>query len=311
MSFVHLHVHTQYSLLDGANKIGPLIEHAQGVGDVSDRDDRPWQHVRRGRVLSARPRSTGSSRSSDARPISRRASAPIARRFRKQRRLRRRRQLPSDPARAESRRLSQSLPAADAAYQDGLYYKPRIDKEILAELSEGLIVLSGCLSGEIARWLRADRMDKARETAESVREHVSGPLLSRTAGQQTALAATTMRCARSASTVGLPLVATNDCHYLHRDDAKAHEVLLCIQTGKTHGRRIAMALRYRRALRQDARGDGERRSARTPRSCATRRDRAADRFRIRVRQVSFPGFQVAAPGVDLDAEMETRVRARA
>ena len=44
-----------------------------------------------------------------------------------------------------------------------------------------------------------------------------------------------MRCARSAAPLGLPMVATNDCHYLHRDDARAHEVLLCIQTGKTHG----------------------------------------------------------------------------
>ena len=51
MSFVHLHVHTQYSLLDGANKIGPLIEHAKTIRHAGDRDDRPWQYVRRGRVL--------------------------------------------------------------------------------------------------------------------------------------------------------------------------------------------------------------------------------------------------------------------
>src|SRR5208283_1909372 len=53
-----------------------------------------------------------------------------------------------------------------AAYKEGLYYKPRIDKEILAELSEGLIVLSGCLSGEVARALRGGRLDRAREAAE-------------------------------------------------------------------------------------------------------------------------------------------------
>ncbi len=53
-----------------------------------------------------------------------------------------------------------------AAYKEGLYYKPRIDKEILAECSEGLIVLSGCLSSEIVRALKADRFDKAREAAQ-------------------------------------------------------------------------------------------------------------------------------------------------
>ena len=73
-----------------------------------------------------------------------------------------------------------------AAYKEGLYYKPRIDKEILAENSEGLIVLSGCLSGEIARALKADRMDRAREAAAMVRAHFSRPLLSRTAGQRPA-----------------------------------------------------------------------------------------------------------------------------
>ena len=119
-----------------------------------------------------------------------------------------------------------------SAYKEGLYYKPRIDKEILAELSEGLIVLSGCLSGEIARALKADRMDRAREAAAWYAKTFPGRFYLEL--QDNCLhGPLNDRLSDLGRTEGLPLVATNDCHYLHRDDAKAHEVLLCIQTGKT------------------------------------------------------------------------------
>jgi DNA polymerase-3 subunit alpha len=119
-----------------------------------------------------------------------------------------------------------------AAYKEGLYYKPRIDKEILAQNSDGLIVLSGCLSGEIARQLRSGRTDKAREAAEWYARTFPGRFYLEL--QDNHLHAPLNETLRELGrTLGLPLVATNDCHYLHRDDAKAHEVLLCIQTGKT------------------------------------------------------------------------------
>ncbi|HTT77707.1 MAG TPA: DNA polymerase III subunit alpha, partial [Candidatus Binataceae bacterium] len=119
-----------------------------------------------------------------------------------------------------------------AAYKEGLYYKPRIDKEILAENSDGLIVLSGCLSGEIARALKADRMDRAREAAQWYAKTFPGRfyLELQDNGLHGPLNGALTDLGRS---TGIPLVATNDCHYLHRGDAKAHEVLLCIQTGKT------------------------------------------------------------------------------
>src|SRR5216683_2727029 len=173
MSFVHLHVHTQYSLLDGANKIAPLLDHFEPAGNF---------HL----ILLAQ-------------------------------------------SRIGYRNLCRLL---TAAYKEGLYYKPRIDKEILAELSDGLIVLSGCLSGEIARGLRAGRMDKAREAAEWYARTFPGRFYLEL--QDNALHGPINDSLRELGrTLGLPLVATNDCHYLHREDAKAHEVLLCIQTGKT------------------------------------------------------------------------------
>ncbi|MGH7879760.1 MAG: DNA polymerase III subunit alpha, partial [Candidatus Binataceae bacterium] len=111
-------------------------------------------------------------------------------------------------------------------------YKPRIDKEILAANSDGLIVLSGCLSGEVARALRSGRLDKAREAAEWYARVFPGRFYLEL--QDNALHGPLNDALREIGrSAGLPLVATNDCHYLHRDDAKAHEVLLCIQTGKT------------------------------------------------------------------------------
>ena len=124
------------------------------------------------------------------------------------------------------------MQAPHTAYQHGLYYKPRIDKEILSELSDGLIVLSGCLSGEIPRWIRQSKMEKACEAAEWYAETFGDRFYIEL--QDNCLHSPINDALRDvARKVGLPVVATNDCHYLFRGDAKAHEVLLCIQTGKT------------------------------------------------------------------------------
>ncbi|MBN1886272.1 MAG: DNA polymerase III subunit alpha [Candidatus Krumholzibacteriota bacterium] len=120
------------------------------------------------------------------------------------------------------------------AFLEGFYYKPRIDLDTLERFSEGLVALSGCIQGSIPRLLRAGKTEEARALAarfasifapgdfyleiqnHGIREELETiPLL-------TALAAET----------GLPLVATNDCHYRRADDHGAHDVLLCIQTGK-------------------------------------------------------------------------------
>ncbi|MBF6561425.1 MAG: DNA polymerase III subunit alpha, partial [Candidatus Binataceae bacterium] len=231
MSFVHLHVHTQFSLLDGANKIGPLIEYAKKskMPAIAMTDH--------GNMFGA-VEFAAKARASGIKPIigCEAYLAPGKRSDRTQ-------AARSDDFEASGnfhlillaqnrvgyRNLCQLL---TAAYKEGLYYKPRIDKEILAERSEGLIVLSGCLSGEIARALKAGRMDRARAAAEWYAKTFPGRFYLEL--QDNCLHGPLNEGLKEIGRhVGLPTVATNDCHYLHRDDAKAHEVLLCIQTGKT------------------------------------------------------------------------------
>ena len=120
-------------------------------------------------------------------------------------------------------------------YTEGFYYKPRMDKEILRMHSEGLIALSGCLKGEIASLLIRNQPDNAKRTAlEYAQIFEPGnfylEIQSNGIPEQTVANEGLIRLSRELS---LPLVATNDCHYLRKSDARAHEVLLCIQTGKT------------------------------------------------------------------------------
>lgn len=121
------------------------------------------------------------------------------------------------------------------AYLEGFYYKPRIDKDILAQYSGGLIGLSSCLKGEIPRHLSAGRIDKARESALEYKKILGADsfyleIQPNELPEQEEVNKLLIELSRD---LHIPLVATNDCHYLNSEDAKAHEVLLCIQTGKT------------------------------------------------------------------------------
>jgi len=122
-----------------------------------------------------------------------------------------------------------------AGYLEGFYYRPRIDKELLRAHSEGLVCLSACLAGETATLLRAGRYDDAVSAAGEFRD-VFGPerywleLQDHGLEEQQQVNRDLVRLARD---LGVPLVATNDCHYLLPDDHFAHDVLVCIQTGKS------------------------------------------------------------------------------
>jgi DNA polymerase-3 subunit alpha len=121
------------------------------------------------------------------------------------------------------------------AHLEGFYYKPRIDKALLRERGEGLIALSACMKGEIPYYLLQGQADRARELAREYRD-ILGPenfyleIQHNGLKEQDALNGKLVELARD---VQVPLVATSDCHYMHQSDAKAHEVLVCIQTGKT------------------------------------------------------------------------------
>ena len=120
-------------------------------------------------------------------------------------------------------------------YLDGFYYKPRIDKDLLSRHSKGLIALSACLRGDINETLLAERYEEARRIAYEYTD-LFGPrnffLELQDHGLDPDRRVLPMLGRLSAET-GIPLVATNDSHYLRQDDARAHEIMLCIQTGKT------------------------------------------------------------------------------
>src|SRR5205814_881721 len=122
-----------------------------------------------------------------------------------------------------------------SGYLDGFYYKPRIDKDLLSRHSEGLIALSACLRGDINETLLADRYDEAKRLAYEYSDLFGAKnffLELQDHGLDLDQRVLPL-IHRLASDTGIPLVATNDSHYLQQSDARAHEIMLCIQTGKT------------------------------------------------------------------------------
>jgi DNA polymerase-3 subunit alpha len=127
------------------------------------------------------------------------------------------------------------LKLVSLAHLEGFYYKPRVDKELLSQYNDGLIALSGCMKGEIAAHASRGEMKKALQSAEDYRRIFNDRrffIEIQNNGVENQLQVNE-RLLEIGHQLSLPAVATNDCHYLHRKDAKAQEVLLCIQTGKT------------------------------------------------------------------------------
>ena len=121
------------------------------------------------------------------------------------------------------------------AYMEGFYYKPRIDMQLLEQYSGGLIALSSCLKGEIPYYLMRGMVDRAREKALEYK-HILGPDNFYLEIQDNGLAEqeeVNRKLVELARELHIDIVATNDCHYMKPDDAKAHDILLCIQTGKS------------------------------------------------------------------------------
>jgi len=121
------------------------------------------------------------------------------------------------------------------AYLEGFYYKPRVDRELLAQHAGGLLVLSGCLNSEVSRALTAGDFEKARQTAawyQDVfgRENYFMEVQAHGMDEQVKVTGETLKIAKA---IGAPICGTNDSHYLEAGHARAHEALLCIQTGST------------------------------------------------------------------------------
>ncbi|NVL90590.1 MAG: DNA polymerase III subunit alpha [Desulfobacterales bacterium] len=225
--FVHLHVHTQYSLLDGAIRIDPLLKLAAshnmisvaitdhgtmyGVVEFYEKAYKAGIKPIIGCELYLAPGSRFDKTPGDKRGMSHLVAL------------------------AKNREGYRNLcRLVTAAHLEGFYYKPRVDKAILADCSKGLIALSGCLHGEIPRLIQAGRLDKAAAAVRNY-ETIFGEgnfyLEVQNNGIQAQETVNHALCEMS-ETLSVPLVATNDCHYLNQEDARAQDVLLCIQTGK-------------------------------------------------------------------------------
>jgi DNA polymerase-3 subunit alpha len=223
--FVHLHCHTDYSLLDGACEIGQLMDLVaeQGMPAVAMTDH--------GNLFGAVEFYNAAKKKGILPVIG--CEAYVAQQDHRSRSDQRYHHLVLLCENQEGYRNLIKL--ASTAYLDGFYYKPRIDKDLLAAHAKGLIALSGCLKGEINEALNADRYEEARRAAYQFQD-MFGPGNFFLEVQDHGLDEDRIvvpSANRLSIETGIPLVATNDSHYLRREDSHAHEVLLCISTGKT------------------------------------------------------------------------------
>src|SRR5690606_25561888 len=228
MAFVHLHTHSEYSLLDGANQIPELVSHVKSLGMASLAvTDHGNLHAAREFYDEARRR--------QIRPILG-FEAYVS--FGPRREQSRPSWAPANYSHlvllAQNRTGYRNLvKLSSIGFLEGFYRRPRIDREVLEKHSEGLVCLAACLSGEVALWLRQQNYEKARETAQWCAD-VFGPercvpgVQDHGVGEGDTVRSGMLQSGRE---LGLGGVATNDAHYLRREDAEAHDVLLAIGTG--------------------------------------------------------------------------------
>jgi DNA polymerase III subunit alpha len=239
--FVHLHVHTDYSLLDGACETSQLL-------DEASRQKMPAVAITDHGNLFAAANFFYEASKRDVKPIIG-CEVYVAKGSRHDRGEKS--GTPSEdrddfePGTRGSNHLvllcenlegyRNLIKLVSAGFLEGFYYKPRIDYELLGKHSKGLIALGACLRGPVTEAIVEEKFDKARENAYRLRDifgkgnfflEIQDQGLPIEKGVNTQLI-------RLSKETGIPLVATNDCHYIHHADAHAQEVLLCIQTGKT------------------------------------------------------------------------------
>jgi len=225
--FVHLHVHSEYSLLDGLSSCRKLAERAAQLG-------MPALALTDHGAMYGAVQFYKACRAAGIKPIIG-METYVARRGRQDREAQLDRKSNHLVLLAQNDTGYHNLMRlATIAQLEGFYYKPRIDKEILAEHAEGLIVLSGCGSSEVSRLTQAGRLDQARRAIAGYRDLFPGRYyLELQEHDIPELAQVNRQLVAFAREFDLPLVATNDVHYVRRKDASIHDVLLCIQTGKT------------------------------------------------------------------------------
>ena len=224
-SFTHLHVHTQYSLLDGAIRVKDLFAKTKELGmDTVAVTDHGNMFGAIDLYSEAKAHGTKLIFGCET------YVAATDRHDRTNRRNYHLILLAKDDVGYKNLSFLNSK-----GYLEGFYYNPRIDKQILKDHSEGLIGLSACLGGEIAQTLEKHGVAAAEETAKEYASMLAPgdfflELMPTPTPEQETLNGELKRMSKK---LGIPLIATNDCHYVNRADAQAHDVLMAIQTGKS------------------------------------------------------------------------------
>jgi DNA polymerase-3 subunit alpha len=225
--FVHLHCHTHYSLLDGASRVPELMERVKklGMNAVAITDH--------GNLYGAVEFYRDATAAGLNPILGYEAYVAAGSRLEREAKGRGDAGFHLTLLAKNNTGFKNLMKMATAAYLDGYYYVPRIDKELLEQHHEGIICLSGCASGEFSELILRDQRDEATELARWYAKLFKDDFYVEI--QNNGLDIQKM-CADGAIDIaerlGLPLVATCDAHYLTKDDAPAHDVLLCINTSK-------------------------------------------------------------------------------
>ncbi len=228
MSFVHLHVHTEYSLLDGSNKIKEYVSRVKALGmnaaAITDHG------VMYGVIDFYR-----AAREAGIKPIlGCEVYVAPGSRFDKEANAGEDRYHHLILLAKNNKGFENLSKIVSRGFTEGFYYKPRVDIEVLKEFHEGLICLSACLAGEVPRFIVKNQLGEARETALRYKEIFGAgnyflELQDHGYREQRTVNLELMRMSKE---LDIPLVATNDVHYTYADDVESHDILLCLQTGK-------------------------------------------------------------------------------
>ena len=241
-SFVHLHVHTEYSMLDGASLLGPLFDRTAELGmPAIAMTDHGNVHGAFDFYSKAREAGRQADHRHGGLPHARHAPQREEARGKwnkggERRRLRRRRLHPHDDARRVDRGHAQPVPAVvDARASRATTTSRAPTVSCCSEYAKGLIVTTGCPSGEIQTWLRSATTTKARASAAEFqdifgKDNFFLELMDHDLDIETRVRDDLLRLGKD---LGIPVIATNDSHYTAPDDAEAHDALLCVQSGST------------------------------------------------------------------------------
>ncbi|QJB56502.1 DNA polymerase III subunit alpha [Pseudodesulfovibrio sp. zrk46] len=296
--FVHLHVHTEYSLLDGAIRIKDLLSRTKDLGmpavAITDHGSMygAVTFYMAAKDMGIKPIigcevyvAEGDIDDEEAHLKKNRTGYHLVLLAKNQ------------------RGYKNLIKIVSEGYLNGFYYKPRVSKYLLNQYSEGLIALSACLGGEVPKKLMNEGMDAGVEMAKTYESIFPGDfyleLQENGIGEQVRLNDLLIQCAEK---TGLPLVATNDCHYLTAEDYEAHDTLLCIQTQTT----VDAEKRFRmdtKDLYYKTPEEMEQAFAHVPEAIANTQ-RIAERCNVEIElgNYYFPEYELSEGVADLDEE---------